>query len=86
LEKLQKTVYALPSQAKRGMHCVVGEGYSCRLSGKGIVIMNTNYYWLERLQMLMARFSYFRTDADITPLSFIEAWQVYMYQNRLAEG
>ena len=35
--------------------------------------------WLERLQMLIARFSYMGIDADIASLSLVEAWGLYLY-------
>ena len=42
--------------------------------------------WLERLQMLIARFSYLGISADITSLSMFEAWGLYCYLSRLAES
>lgn len=42
--------------------------------------------WLERLQTLIARFSYLGLDADIASLSLMEAWGLYCYLNRLAES
>ena len=47
--------------------------------------MNNND-WLERLQMLIARFSYLGIDADMTSLSFIDAWALYLHLSRLAES
>jgi hypothetical protein len=35
--------------------------------------------WLERLQTLIARFSYMGIDADIASLSLVEAWGLYCY-------
>lgn len=45
-----------------------------------------NNHWLERLQTLVARFSYMGLDADIAALSLIELWGLYCYLNRLAES
>lgn len=42
--------------------------------------------WLERLQMLIARFSYLGINADIASLSMCDAWGLYCYLNRLAES
>ncbi len=42
--------------------------------------------WLERLQMLIARFSYLGINADITSLSLVEAWGLYLYLDRLGGG
>ncbi len=44
--------------------------------------MNNN--WLDRLQTLIARFSYLNLDADIASLSLIELWGLYCYLSRLA--
>ena len=45
-----------------------------------------NNHWLERLQTLVARFSYMGLGADIAALSLIELWGLYCYLNRLAES
>jgi hypothetical protein len=42
-----------------------------------------NNDWLERLQMLLARFSYLNLDADIASLSFIELYGLYCYLSRM---
>jgi hypothetical protein len=42
--------------------------------------------WPERLQALIARFSYMGIDADIASLSLVEAWGLYCYLSRLAES
>lgn len=46
--------------------------------------MNDNH-WLDRLQMLIARFSYLGI-ADIASLSLIDAWALYLHLSRLAES
>lgn len=46
--------------------------------------MNNND-WLERLQMLIARFTPLGIDADIAALSLIDAWALYLHLSRLAE-
>lgn len=45
-----------------------------------------NIQWLERLQTLLARFSYLNLDADIALLSLIELYGVYCYLSRLARN
>lgn len=45
-----------------------------------------NLGWLERLQSLSARFSRLGIGADIAALSIIEAWGVYRFLSRLADG
>ena len=45
-----------------------------------------NTHWLERLQTLIARFSYIGIDADIASLTLIELWGLYTYLNRLVES
>jgi len=42
--------------------------------------------WLDRLQMLLARYSNIALDADMASLSLIELWGVYCYLSRLAES
>jgi hypothetical protein len=45
-----------------------------------------NETWLERLQMLSDRFSYLGIGSDLASLSRLEAWGLYLYLTRLAEG
>jgi hypothetical protein len=45
-----------------------------------------NETWLDRLQILSARFSYLGIGADIATLSIIEPWGVYRFLSRLADG
>lgn len=45
-----------------------------------------NLDWLERLQSLSARFSHLGMSADLSALSVIEAWGLYLFLLRLAEG
>ncbi|CAG1013312.1 hypothetical protein ANAEL_04666 [Anaerolineales bacterium] len=42
--------------------------------------------WLKRLQTLCNRFAHLGMGADITALSIIELWGVYLFLSRLAEG
>lgn len=42
--------------------------------------------WLERLQCLSVRFSHLGIGADIAALSIIEAWGLYLFLSRLADG
>ena len=44
--------------------------------------MNNNH-WLERLETLAVRFNYLYLDADITSLSLIGAWALYLHLLRL---
>lgn len=46
----------------------------------------SNPQWLEHLQELIARSSNLGIAADIASLSLIEAWGLYCYLMRLAEG
>ena len=46
----------------------------------------TSENWIERLQMLVARFHYLGIDADISSLTLIDAWELYLHLNRLAES
>jgi len=41
-------------------------------------------YWLIELEMLIARFSYFGIDADITSLRLADLWGLYSHLSRLA--
>ncbi len=45
-----------------------------------------NLDWKERLQYLSARFSHLGIGADIAALSIFEAWGLYLYLSRLADG
>ena len=47
--------------------------------------MNNNH-WLERLQMLIARFYLFGIGADMASLSLLDAWALYLHLSRLAES
>lgn len=51
----------------------------------GVQIMNSQH-WLERLQMLIARFSYLGIEADMPALSIVELWALYLHLSRLAES
>ena len=42
--------------------------------------------WLERLQMLCARFSHLGIGADLAGLTAIELWGLYCYLSRLADA
>lgn len=42
--------------------------------------------WLEHLTMLVERFSYLGISPDITSLSLIELWALYLYLSRMTEG
>ena len=44
-----------------------------------------NETW-ERLQMLCNRFSYLGMGADLAALSINEAWGLYLFLSRLADG
>lgn len=45
-----------------------------------------NLDWWERLQTLYNRFSPLGMGADLTALSVVEAWGVYRFLSRLADG
>ena len=45
-----------------------------------------NEAWLERLQTLTVRFAHLGIGADIAALSIVEAWGLYLYLSRLADG
>ena len=45
-----------------------------------------NLDWLERLQCLSARFAHLGMGADLSALSVIEAWGLYRFLARLADG
>jgi hypothetical protein len=42
--------------------------------------------WRERLPWLVARFSHLGISADASALSAAEAWALFRYLSRLAEG
>jgi hypothetical protein len=42
--------------------------------------------WLDRLQCLSVRFSHLGIGADIAALSIVEAWGLYLFLSRLADG
>ncbi len=42
--------------------------------------------WLEQLEMLLARFSHLGIGADLAALSIVEAWGLYRFLLRLADG
>lgn len=44
-----------------------------------------NQYWLNELEMLLARFSYIGISADMATIGILEAWGLYCYLSRLAE-
>lgn len=45
-----------------------------------------NLDWLERLQSLSVRFSHLGMGADMAALSIVEAWGLYLFLSRLADG
>lgn len=45
-----------------------------------------NEAWLERLELLISRFSHLGVSDDIASLSLVEAWGLYRYLDRLAFG
>lgn len=45
-----------------------------------------NLDWMERLQSLSVRFSHLGVGADLAALSMIEAWGLYLFLSRLADG
>lgn len=42
-----------------------------------------NETWLERLQILLNRFSYLGINVDVASLSLIELWGLYCYLSRI---
>ncbi|SEN42931.1 hypothetical protein [Nitrosomonas marina] len=42
--------------------------------------------WLERLEMLLVRFSHLGIGADVASLGLIELWSLYVYLSRLTDG
>lgn len=49
-------------------------------------MFDDNDHWLEHLQMLTVRFNYLGLEADMTTLTLIELWWLYLCLSRLAEG
>ena len=45
-----------------------------------------NLDWLVRLQSLSVRFSHLGIGADLAALSIVEAWGLYLFLSRLADG
>jgi hypothetical protein len=45
-----------------------------------------NLDWLDRLQCLSVRFSHLGIGADMAALSIVEAWGLYLFLSRLADG
>jgi len=45
-----------------------------------------NESWLERLDMLLVRFSHLGIGADVASLSLFELWSLYLYLSRLMDG
>jgi hypothetical protein len=45
-----------------------------------------NLDWMERLQSLSVRFSHLGIGADLAALSIVEAWGLYLFLSRLADG
>jgi len=45
-----------------------------------------NEHWLERLETLMAQFSYLGISADIAALSIAELWALYLHLSRLVDS
>lgn len=45
-----------------------------------------NEAWLERLQTLSNRFACLGISPDLAALSLIEAWGLYLFLSRLADG
>lgn len=45
-----------------------------------------NLGWMERLQCHSVRFSHLGIGGDIAALSLIEAWGLYLFLSRLADG
>lgn len=41
--------------------------------------------WIERLEMLLIRFSHLGIGADIASMSLIELWAIYLYLLRLVD-
>ncbi len=50
------------------------------------VVKPMNESWLERLEMLLVRFSHLGIGADVAALSLIELWALYLHLSRLVDG
>ena len=50
------------------------------------VVKAMNDKWLERLEMLLIRFSHLGIGADVASLSLIELWALYLHLSRLVDG
>lgn len=50
------------------------------------VVKTMNDLWLERLEMLLVRFSHLGIGADMASLSRIELWSIYLYLTRLEDS
>jgi len=42
--------------------------------------------WVERLEMLLVRFSHLGIGADVAALSLFELWSLYLYLSRLMDS
>jgi hypothetical protein len=42
--------------------------------------------WLERLEMLLTRFSHLGISADLASLGLFELWSLYIYLSRLLDS
>ncbi len=42
--------------------------------------------WLERLEMLLVRFSHLGISVDVASLSLIKLWAVYLHLSRLSDS
>jgi hypothetical protein len=50
------------------------------------MLIDVHDTWLERLEMLLVRFSHLGIGADVAALSFIELWYLYSYLSRLMDS
>ncbi|SDZ02929.1 hypothetical protein [Nitrosomonas sp. Nm33] len=41
--------------------------------------------WLERLEMLLVRYSHLEINEDVASLSLVELWAIYLYLSRLVD-
>ena len=48
-----------------------------------VAVTVIEFYWLQRLHTLVARFSHLNLDADMASLSLLELWALYCYLSRL---
>lgn len=46
----------------------------------------SNDTWLDKLQCLITRLAYLGIGSDIAALSIVEAWGLYCFLTRLADG